>query len=55
MTQNYESLHIKASRFCPKSEFQDFTGQIKIPCFFLIALARYCLLLYNSLVKEILL
>ena len=55
MTQNYESLRIKASRLCPKSEFQDVTGQIKIPCFFLIALARYYLLLYNKAVKEILL
>ena len=55
MTNFYESLHIKASRFCPKSGFQDVTGQIKISRFFLIALARYCLLLYNSLVKEILL
>ena len=34
MTQNYESLRIKASRLCPKSGFQDVTGQIKIPCLF---------------------
>ena len=25
--QNYESLRIKASRLCPKSEFQDVLGQ----------------------------
>ena len=55
MTQNHESLRIKASRLCPKSEFQDVTGQIKILLFFLMALARYYLLLYNKAVKEILL
>ena len=54
MTQNYESLRIKASRLCPKSGFQDVTGQIKIPVFFLMALARYYLLLYNKVIKEIL-
>ena len=55
MTQNYESLRIKASQLCPKSWFQDALGQIKIPGFFLIALARYYLLLYNKTIKEILL
>ena len=55
MTQNYESLHIKASQLCPKSGFQDVLGQIKIPCFFLMALAKYYFLLYNNLVKGILL
>ena len=55
MTNFYESLRIKASRLCPKSGFQDVTGQIKIPLFFLMALARYYLLIYNNLVKEILL
>ena len=29
MTQNYESLRIKASRLCPKSGFRNVVGQFE--------------------------
>ena len=43
-TQNYESLHIKASGLCPKSGFQDVAGQIFFICLMNIKRAFLCLL-----------